>query len=215
MTCLTNGGGIGADCNGYPANAFRYDTPTWAGFSVSTSYGEDDMWDVAVKYAADWNSVKFSAAAGYTQVTDEGCSRLRRPGAGLHQRRGGRRWRRAIPELSQDTDLFQVGASIMHVPSGLFVYGLYQNEQNDGTPVGKSLNFNTGKACRQHSQRDRRVVREGRYQESLDRQLAPPCSSASGASITICFPASAAMPAHQVRWRQHICATSLPIGTFA
>ena len=49
----------GADCNGYPQNAFRYDTPTWWGFSVSTSYGEDDMWDVAVKYAADWNSIKF------------------------------------------------------------------------------------------------------------------------------------------------------------
>ena len=32
------------------------------------------MWDVAVKYAADWNSVKFSAAAGYTQLTDEGCN---------------------------------------------------------------------------------------------------------------------------------------------
>ena len=73
MNCLSGGGGIGADCNGYPYNGFRYDTPTWAGFSVSTAYGEDDIWDVAVKYAADWNSVKFSAAAGYTQLTDEGC----------------------------------------------------------------------------------------------------------------------------------------------
>ena len=64
--------------------------PTWWGFSASTSYGEDDMWDVAVKYAADWNSIKVSAAAGYTQLTDEGCSA---PGAfhggtDLHQRRG-------------------------------------------------------------------------------------------------------------------------------
>ena len=33
----------------------------------------------------------------------------------------------------KDDDLFQVGASVMHVPSGLFVYGLYQSEQNDGT----------------------------------------------------------------------------------
>jgi hypothetical protein len=31
----------------------------------------------------------------------------------------------------------------MHVPSGLFAYGLYQNEQNDGTQW-KSFNFNTG-----------------------------------------------------------------------
>ena len=74
LTCNSNGGGLGADCNGYPQNAFRYDTPTWGGFSASTSYGEDDMWDVALKYAADWNSIKVSAAAGYTLLTDEGCS---------------------------------------------------------------------------------------------------------------------------------------------
>ena len=74
LTANTDGGGLGADCNGYPQNGFRYDTPTWCGFSVSASYGEDDMWDVAVKYAADWNSIKVSAAAGYTQLTDEGCS---------------------------------------------------------------------------------------------------------------------------------------------
>jgi hypothetical protein len=140
LTCLTAGGGIGADCNGYPANAFRYDTPTWGGFSVSTSYGEDDMWDVAVKYAADWNSVKFSAAAGYTQVTDEGCLgagtctnlALLGGGGAPHQ------------DFRRDTSLFQVGASVMHVPSGLFVYGLWQNEQNNGTQW-KEINFNTGK----------------------------------------------------------------------
>ena len=32
----------------------------------------------------------------------------------------------------------------MHVPSGLFVYGLYQREQNNGTQW-KEINFNTGK----------------------------------------------------------------------
>ena len=74
VNCLSGGGGVGADCAGYPYNGFRYDTPTWAGFSVSTGYYEDDVWDVAVKYAADWNSVKFSAAAGFTQLTDEGCN---------------------------------------------------------------------------------------------------------------------------------------------
>ncbi len=134
-TCLTAGGGIGADCNGYPDNAFRYDTPTWAGFSVSTSYGEDDMWDVAVKYAADWNSIKFSAAVGYTQLTDEGCYAFGVPNAArtctnVRCVGGGGA---PFQNFRKDAQMFQVGASIMHVPSGLFVYGLYQNEQNDGT----------------------------------------------------------------------------------
>jgi hypothetical protein len=146
LTCNTNGGGLGADCNGYPQNAFRYDTPTWAGFSVSTSYGEDDMWDVAVKYAADWNSVKFSAAAGYTTLTDEGCSAPGVPNGGATCSNvavvggGGT----PFQNYRQDAQLFQIGASIMHVPSGLFAYGMYQNDQNDGTQF-KNFNFNTGK----------------------------------------------------------------------
>jgi hypothetical protein len=151
-TCISGGGGLAADCNGYPDNAFRYDTPTWAGFSMSTSYGEDDMWDIAVKYAADWNSVKFSAAVGYTQLTDEGCTTITGSGNGQSNPfipagctntsvvGGG-----GLPNQNfrKDAEVFQVGASIMHVPTGLFAYGMYQNEQNDGTQW-KSFNFNTG-----------------------------------------------------------------------
>jgi len=142
LTCNTAGGGLGADCNGYPQNAFRYDSPTWGGFSMSSSYGEDDMWDIAVKYAADWNSVKVSAAAGWTELTDEGCSA---PGV-FH---GGRTCSNVavvggggapFQNYRQDGQLFQVGASILHVPSGLFAYGLYQNDQNDGTQI-KSVTF--------------------------------------------------------------------------
>ena len=105
LTCNTNGGGLGADCNGYPQNAFRYDTPTWWGFSVSTSYGEDDMWDVAVKYAADWNSIKVLGGS-WLHPAD----RRRLLGTwrlpwwpDLQQRRGGRWRRRAVPELSART----------------------------------------------------------------------------------------------------------------
>jgi hypothetical protein len=146
LTCNTAGGGLGADCNGYPDNAFRYDSPTWAGFSMSTSYGEDDMWDIALKYAADWNSVKFSAAVGWTQLTDEGCSAFGTPNAGRTCSNvavvggGGT----PFQNYRQEGQLFQVGASIMHVPSGLFAYGLYQNDQNEGTQL-QGFNFNTGK----------------------------------------------------------------------
>ncbi|MGB2933598.1 MAG: hypothetical protein WBB88_14755, partial [Methyloceanibacter sp.] len=147
LTCNTAGGGLGADCNGYPQNAFRYDTPTFGGFSASTSYGEDDMWDVAVKYAADWNSVKFSAAAGYTMLTDEGCSAPGTPKNGVGNCSnvavvggGGAPYQ----NYRQEGSLFQVGASIMHVPSGLFFYGMYQNDQNDGTQY-QTVKFNLNK----------------------------------------------------------------------
>ena len=133
LTCNTDGGGLGADCNGYPQNAFRYDTPTWWGFSVSTSYGEDDMWDVALKYAADWNSVKFSAAAGYTQLTDEGCSAL-----GVFQGRTAPtlqcRWRRhAVPKLSSGWPAIP-DRRVHHArPVRPVRLWLVQNDQEDGT----------------------------------------------------------------------------------
>lgn len=154
VTCISAGGGVAADCNGYPDNAVRYDTPTWGGFSASTSYGEDDMWDVALKYAADWNSIKVSAAAGYTIVTDEGCSGVGVPHGGVTCFGGVVTSGGGAPFQNgrRDANVWQVGASIMHVPSGLFAYGMWQREENNGTQLltatgfnnnPKSANFNT------------------------------------------------------------------------
>ena len=69
--CRQAGLGIGGDCNGVPDNVVRYDLPTFAGFSVSASWGEDDMWDVAARYAGEWNGIKVAAAAAYSRSTDE------------------------------------------------------------------------------------------------------------------------------------------------
>jgi hypothetical protein len=137
VQCIGRGGGVGADCAGYPYNGVRYDTPTWAGFSVSSGYYEDDVWDVALKYAADWNSIKVSAAAGFTQLTDEGCSAPGNANCGGVVAGGGGT---AFQGFRRDAQLFQVGASILHVPSGLFAYGLWQREENDGTQW-QSLNI--------------------------------------------------------------------------
>jgi len=141
LTCLSGGGGLAADCNGYPDNAVRYDTPTWAGFSLSTSYGEDDMWDIAVKYAADWNSIKVSAAFGYTMITDEGCNGFGQGNCTNVVPLGG--GGTPFQNYRKEADIWQVGASIMHVPSGLWFYGMWQKEENNGTQW-QTLNFNNG-----------------------------------------------------------------------
>ena len=39
--------GIANDCAGLRLNGVRYDTPTYAGFSLGASWGEDDYWDIA------------------------------------------------------------------------------------------------------------------------------------------------------------------------
>jgi hypothetical protein len=119
LFCDTAKAGIGMDCNGVPYNAVRYDSPTYWGFNVSTSYGEDDIWDVALRYAADWNNFKVSAAIGYSQSTDE-----RYLGGG-----GG------LAGFDQNVALTQGGVSILHVPTGLFWYGAAQTESIGGSQL--------------------------------------------------------------------------------
>lgn len=101
-------GGVYGDCFGVPYNSVRYDTPTFGGFSFSASWGEDDIWDVAARYAGEFGGFKLAAAAAYSESTD------------------------ALNTTGGDkSQYFQAGAYIQHVPTGLFVYGAYGNYQTD------------------------------------------------------------------------------------
>jgi hypothetical protein len=132
--CISGGGGAGADCpTGLDSSGVRYDTPTWWGFSASAGEYEDVQWDVAIKYAADWNSFKVSAAYGFAENNDPGCTGT-----------GGGSCSGVVPVggggapfqgFAKDVTSNQVGASIMHVPSGLWIYGTWEDEENQGTPI--------------------------------------------------------------------------------
>jgi hypothetical protein len=117
-TCATldGGGGTSADCDGYPNNNVRYDSPVFAGFSLSASWGEDDIWAVSGRYAGEFSGFKLAAAIAYVESKDENG-----PGA-----------------LAQaddfDTAALQIGAYLEHVPTGLFVYGAYGEDYID-TPA--------------------------------------------------------------------------------
>lgn len=106
-----NMGGAWGDCNGGTRNVVRYDSPLFAGFSVSASWGEDDMWDVAARYAGEFSGFKLAAAAAYNEVSDEGFN-----GTGLNGDTG---------------KYFQAGAYLQHVPTGLFVLGNYGKLESD------------------------------------------------------------------------------------
>ncbi len=116
--CWTISAGIGGDCNGNTNNVVRYDTPSFGGFSASASWGEDDMWAVAARYAGEFVGFKLAAAAAYSESNDISLFAAGIPG--------------------QDISYFQAGAYIQHVATGLFVYGAYGRENVDGIvlPVG-------------------------------------------------------------------------------
>ncbi|XSG83326.1 MAG: porin [Methyloligella sp. ZOD6] len=125
LQCATLGGtagGIGADCNGGPYDAVRYDSPTIGGFRLEASWGANDRGDVAVFYNGDWGAFKTSAAYAYTHTSAGQTISATQP-------------------LGGEADLHQVGASIMHNPTGLGIYGLYQTEEIDtayNTPDGNT-----------------------------------------------------------------------------
>jgi predicted porin len=124
--CQLIGAGIGGDCNGVPLNVVRYDSPTFGGFSVSASWGEDDMWDVAARYAGEFGGFKVAVAAGYAENTGE-LTVAPVPGGG-----------------ERDVAYFQIGGYVQHVATGLFVYGAYGEEFNDNIDIDPQGNGNGG-----------------------------------------------------------------------
>jgi hypothetical protein len=108
------------DCNGAPINSVRYDSPTFGGFSVSASWGEDDLWDVAARYAGEFSGFKLAVAAAYSETSSLAtASRSLQPA---------------------NTEFFQVGGFAMHVPTGLFGYVAYTEiESKTGAAVQNDM----------------------------------------------------------------------------
>jgi hypothetical protein len=143
--------GLGTDCFGAAQPAIRYDSPTWGGFRFETSWGKQEainpmtfipldafeadintpdsnFWDIAVFYTADWNSIKLSVAAAYTWMET---GALSVPLSAFETDRDCDEQEDFFVNCGENADLFQIGASIMHTPSGLGIYGLYQTEDGN------------------------------------------------------------------------------------
>ena len=89
---------------------------------MSASWAEDDFWDVAARYADEFNGFKLAVATAYSEASDE------------NTYLGGGR-------IAQGpgTDFFQVGAYVEHVPTGVFLCGAYGRlESNVGVTDGDS-----------------------------------------------------------------------------
>ena len=71
-TALHPGGGLGfalgdlaSDFDGGRNDLIRYDSPSIYGFVVSAAWGDNDYWDVALRFSKEWNSIKIAAAVAY------------------------------------------------------------------------------------------------------------------------------------------------------
>lgn len=114
--------GIMLDCSGDRRNAVRYDTPTWHGLTLSTSWGEDDFWDVKAVWNTEFSGFQLGLSGSYTTSSDKN-------GHG-------------------PADLWQAGLYVKHLPTGLFALFAYNDEEADlaGKPDGHAWYLKAGLA---------------------------------------------------------------------
>ena len=106
----------------------RYVSPNFlghtksSGFNLQTSWGEDDVWDVALRYAEELGAFRVAAGIGYawSSDADQRCSNLSSAGAGAV---GGVGSGSAIAQSASNCSFLGGSVSVMHIPTGLYLTG--------------------------------------------------------------------------------------------
>ena len=98
-------------------NHVMYEAPTLAGFTLQAAVAEDNYWDVALRYAGEFGGFRLAFGIGYQEDTefngvafDTFCT----------------------TNCEQKATEFKGSASILHVPTGLFVTGAAGQREIEG-----------------------------------------------------------------------------------
>jgi hypothetical protein len=114
-------------------NHVLYETPTLAGFTVQAAVAEDNYWDVALRYAGEFGGFRLAAGIGYQEDTE--FNSPSQAGLGTYgvlcQDIGG-----TFGKCDAKSKEIKGSASLLHVPSGLFVTGAGGTRELDGTAGG-------------------------------------------------------------------------------
>jgi predicted porin len=98
-------------------DVIRYDSPSIYGFIASASWGDDDYADLALRFKKEFNSIRIAAAISYQW--DERTSGV-------------------------EDEIFGGSASVMHVPTGLFLNVAAAERERDGDNDEASMFFVQG-----------------------------------------------------------------------
>jgi hypothetical protein len=103
------------DFDGPRDDIVRYDSPAIYGFILSASWGDDDYADVALRFKKEFNSIRFAAAIAYQWDSRNDNS--------FQTDNGGR---------TNDQEIFGGSASVMHIPTGLFLTFMGMEREVEG-----------------------------------------------------------------------------------
>jgi predicted porin len=102
-------------------NAVRYDSPTFGGFVASASWGEDDRWDVTLRYAGELSGFRLAAGIGYGVGTDVGSG--------------------DATAVFDERRIFLGSASVLHSSTGLFLSGAFAQRVSELVAGGDQADF--------------------------------------------------------------------------
>ena len=104
----------------------RYDSPSVYGFILSAAWGDDDYYDLALRFAKEWNSIKIAAAIGYSNIDPQ-------TGDADGDFDGN---------LGLASEILSGSISVMHTPTGLFInFAAGQKELKDDEDAQGSFWF--------------------------------------------------------------------------
>jgi len=107
----------------------QYRTPTIAGFTLGASFGEDNYWDAALRYAGEFNGIRIAGAIGYSVRSE-----FNDPAGGF------------VCTLNCDKEVRQLAGSlsVRHMPTGLFFTGAAGTRENENfEDAGPSRSFDS------------------------------------------------------------------------
>ena len=103
----------------------QYRTPSIAGFTLGASVGEDNIWDVALRYAGEFNGVRIAGALGYSVQSEFDAP----AGSSVDDFLCVTNCNKKIKQLAGSL-------SIRHMPTGLFFTGAAGTRDVENTLVG-------------------------------------------------------------------------------
>jgi hypothetical protein len=97
-------------------NVISYSSPVFGGFSFAAAWGENDIWDAALRYAGEFSGFRVAAGVGYISNS-----------TGFGDQ---------VPDIPANDGFSQPGvwkgsASVLHVGTGLFLSGTYVERDHD------------------------------------------------------------------------------------
>ena len=94
-----------------------------SGFRVDASWGMDEMWAVALRYAETFGQFRFAAAAGYSQWNNPDRGMCSNGGAAATFIPATGSLPGSTSSSNVDCNSIQGSASLMHTPTGLYITG--------------------------------------------------------------------------------------------